>query len=99
MTDPYKILGVDRSMSDEEIKQAYRALARKYHPDRYTDPDLAEIATEKMKEINAAYEEIQEERKNAEAFRQKASERDDAASGYSGTDSRRSVRNTCFWLF
>lgn len=53
--DPYKILGVDRSASDEEIKQAYRRLAKQYHPDR--NPGDAEAA-KKMQQINAAYEQI-----------------------------------------
>ena len=56
--NPYKILGVSPDADDEAIKKAYRELARKYHPDRYTDTDLADLASEKMKEINAAYEEI-----------------------------------------
>ncbi len=59
MKDPYKVLGVDPTATDDEIKAAYRALARKYHPDKYRDSDLAEMAGEKMKEINAAYDEIQ----------------------------------------
>ena len=64
MTDPYKILGVSRTDDDETIKQAYRELVRKYHPDKYANTDLADMATEKMKEVNAAYEQIQEERKH-----------------------------------
>lgn len=57
--DPYRTLGVSPDASDEDIKDAYRKLARKYHPDKYTDSDMKEIAEEKMKEVNVAYEEIQ----------------------------------------
>ncbi|MCQ2445890.1 MAG: DnaJ domain-containing protein [Clostridia bacterium] len=56
--DPYSVLGVSPSASDEEIKKAYRELARKYHPDAYRDHPLAELAEEKMKEINEAYDTI-----------------------------------------
>ena len=60
MKDPYSILGVKRDASDEEIKNAYRALVRKYHPDNYADDNpLKELATEKMQEVNEAYDEIQ----------------------------------------
>lgn len=51
--DYYKILGVDKTASDKEIKQAYRKLARQYHPDVNPDDKSAE---EKFKEINEAYE-------------------------------------------
>ena len=62
MNDPYKILGVPESASDEEVKKAYLKLARKYHPDNYHDNPLADLAQEKMKEINAAYEQVQKSR-------------------------------------
>lgn len=65
--NPYQVLGVSPADDDEKIKQAYRELARKYHPDRYTNTDLAELAGEKMKEINAAYEEIQQLRAGSTA--------------------------------
>ncbi len=62
MNDPYQILGVSRDASDEEIKKAYRALAKKYHPDNYAGSDLADLAEEKMKAINEAYDAIRDER-------------------------------------
>ena len=62
MTDPYQILNVSPDASDEEVKKAYRELARKYHPDNYHDNPLADLAQEKMKEINAAYDAIQRQR-------------------------------------
>ncbi len=62
MTDPYKVLGVSRDATDDEIKKAYRELARKYHPDNYQGSDLADLVEEKMKQINEAYDQIQKER-------------------------------------
>lgn len=66
MTDPYKVLGVSRSANDDEIKDAYRKLAKKYHPDQYADSPLKELADEKMKEINEAYDTITAQRKGGQ---------------------------------
>lgn len=58
MNDPYSVLGVNPSASDEEIKKAYRELVKKYHPDSYANNPLADLAEEKMKEVNEAYDAI-----------------------------------------
>lgn len=67
MRDPYQVLGVPSTATDEEVKKAYRDLARKYHPDNYHDNPLADLAQERMKEINEAYEAVQSQRKAARA--------------------------------
>lgn len=64
MRDPYEVLGVSKNATDDQIKDAYRELARKYHPDNYTDNPLSDLASEKMKEINEAYDAIVNERRN-----------------------------------
>ena len=58
MKDPYEVLGVSRNATPEEIKKAYRTLAKKYHPDNYVNNPLADLAAEKFKEINEAYEQL-----------------------------------------
>ena len=91
MKDPYQVLGIPPTASDEEVKEAYRRLARKYHPDNYSaDNPLADLATEKMKEINEAYDAIKNERIDAkmreqtgEGYRQSAGK---TGSGRTGGD-------------
>lgn len=80
MRDPYTVLGVSSNASDQEIKKAYRELARKYHPDNYVDNPLADLAEEKMKEINEAYEAIQKQRSGGGGSYQSSS----SSGGYQG---------------
>ncbi len=58
MMDPWKVLGIKPGASAEEAKRAYRDLVKKYHPDRFQDPAAKEMANEKLKEINQAYDEV-----------------------------------------
>ena len=62
VSNPYEVLGVPRNASNDEIKKAYRQLCKKYHPDSYVDNPLADLAEEKFKEVQAAYEQIMKER-------------------------------------
>lgn len=63
MSDPYKVLGLKETATDAEIKAAYYDAVRKYHPDQYRDNPLSDLAEEKLKEINEAYDTIQRMRK------------------------------------
>ena len=65
MNDPYAVLGLSPGASDEEVKKAYRALAKKYHPDRNPGD---ENAARKMQEINAAYEQIKDPDKASQTY-------------------------------
>ena len=78
--DPYEVLGVSPNASDDEVKKAYRELARKYHPDNYQNNPLADLAEEKMKEINQAYDAINHMRSGGAGGQQSRS--------YQGTGSR-----------
>lgn len=71
--NPYEVLGITENATDEEVKRAYKELAKKYHPDKYVDNPLSDLAAEKIKEINVAYDTIMKQRKSQ------------GSSGYSGT--------------
>ena len=58
MSDPYQILGVDQSASDEEIKKAYRKLSRQYHPDANINNPHKDEAEAKFKEVQQAYQQM-----------------------------------------
>ena len=68
MSDPYRVLGVSRDASEDEIKKAYRALSRKYHPDaNVNNPNKAQ-AEERFKEVQQAYDQIMKERQQGAGF-------------------------------
>jgi molecular chaperone DnaJ len=54
--NPYEVLGIKQNATPEEIKTAYRTLVKKYHPDKHQDNPLSDLASEKLMEINQAYE-------------------------------------------
>ncbi len=58
MENPYSVLGVSENASDEEVKRAYRELSRKYHPDSYNNNPLQDLAEDKFKEVQEAYDQI-----------------------------------------
>lgn len=84
MKDPYSVIGVPQSASDEEVKKAYRDLARKYHPDNYHDNPLSELAQEKMKEINEAYDQIMRIRDGSAQGSRQDYNRSSGGSSYGG---------------
>ena len=85
MKDPYSVLGINKNASEEEIKNAYRELARKYHPDNYADNPLSDLAAEKMKEINDAYDMIMNGRRGSKSY--------NGNNGYSGNTAFPEVRS------
>ena len=93
--NPYQVLGVAETATDAEVKTAYRELAKKYHPDNYADSPLADLAEQKMKEVNEAYDMICDMRKNGGASRSTYSQRAYNNSGYTNTsfpDVRRLIK-------
>ena len=62
--NPYDVLGIPQSASDDEVKKAYRDLTRKYHPDANVNNPLADLAEEKFKEVQEAYDVIMKEREH-----------------------------------
>lgn len=58
MTNPYEVLGISENASEDQIKTAYREMVKKYHPDKYQNNPLADLAEEKLREVNEAYDSI-----------------------------------------
>lgn len=84
MKDPYSVLGVPHDATNEEIKKAYRALCRKYHPDANINNPNRDEAEEKFKEVGEAYSRIMEERSG----NGKQSSYGSASQSYGDADSR-----------
>ena len=93
MKDPYEVLGVSRNASEEEIKKAYKELVQKFHPDKYAGNPLEDLAQEKMKEVNEAYDALTKGKGNTSygstGFSGGSS--DNYSGGYSGGYSGNSV--------
>lgn len=68
MSDPYSILGVDRTASDDEVKKAYRKLSRKYHPDANINNPHKDEAEARFKEVQQAYQQIMDERERGDSY-------------------------------
>ena len=66
--NPYEVLGVSEDADEETIKKAYRSLVKKYHPDRYVNNPLSDLAAEKIKEINKAYDMIMNKKNTASEY-------------------------------
>lgn len=83
--NPYEVLGVSENATDQEVKNAYRELAKKYHPDNYQGSPLDDVAEKKMQEINEAYDKICDMRRNP-----------DSSTNYSTSDSSTKYTRTNF---
>lgn len=66
--NPYEVLGVSENATEEEIKKAYKELVKKYHPDKYQDNPLADLAEEKLREVNEAYDILMKQRSSTSSY-------------------------------
>lgn len=68
MNNPYSILGISENATDDEVKKAYRELSRKYHPDSYANNPLKDLAEDKFKEVQEAYDQIMKQREQGSSY-------------------------------
>ncbi|MGB5822597.1 MAG: DnaJ domain-containing protein [Proteocatella sp.] len=82
--DPHEVLGVPRTATKDEVKKAYRELAKKYHPDVHSNNPLADLAEEKFKEVQSAYDMIMNQEESKAGFNNRNSGNAQGGSGSSG---------------
>ena len=91
--NPYEVLGVSETADEDTIKRAYRDLVKKYHPDKYVNNPLADLASEKLKEINQAYDMLMNKKEanssNSGSYYQSGGQ---SSNTWDGMDSYRAVR-------
>jgi len=68
MRNPYEVLGIKQGASQEEIKKAYRELVKQYHPDQYGNNPLRDLAEEKLREINEAYDALTKNAQSSSSY-------------------------------
>lgn len=86
MIDPYQVLGVSPSASDEEIKKAYRSLSRRYHPDANVNNPNKEQAEEMFKKVQQAYDQIMKERQQGYSYNGAGRSSSGPTGGFGGFD-------------
>lgn len=66
--NPYEVLGISENASEAEIKKAYKELVKKYHPDKYQNNPLADLAEEKLQEVNEAYDMLMKKNSGSSSY-------------------------------
>ena len=97
MSNPYEVLGVSQNASDEEIKAAYTALVKKYHPDKYQNNPLADLAEEKLQEINEAYDVLMKGRAGGGSGSWSGTWASDSGRGYAGGSNSRASGSSDYY--
>lgn len=93
MKNPYEVIGVNQGASKEEIKKAYREQAKKYHPDQYNNNPLKDLAEEKMRELNEAYDYLMNNSETSYTSGSEYSSNNSNSSDYSYNSIRINIQN------
>lgn len=93
MKDPYQILNISPDATDEQVREAYRSLARKYQSENYENSPLADMAAKKMDEINGAYDAIITMRRSQSSSAQSGYSAGYTGGGYGGASSLGDIRS------